>query len=645
MARTRGASSLRSSLVAPIAAITLLLSLGLTGIGYWTGNAIVHVMSDRMMEQIAESIRVHVGQMMDAPSRTLRRVVNTLARHGTSLDDPHPLAKELYAMLDDEPNIDWLYFSNEAGGIVSTGRLGNGTRVILLSDDFRPGVLREYDASSDGERKELRKSGNYFDARQKSWYKLAKETREPTWTEPYIGSVEPILGISLAAPARGKTPDFAGVIGIDLILKEMSDYMRGLRVGNTGRAFLIDASGQLIASSGGVMPTTVDAHGQEQHLHARDAGDWVVRTSALHLDRHPETVERSRTSGMQFFSYDDAGLGRVFGAIIPFQASGGISWLIVSALPASDFLGPGRNATYLSLAVAALVIVASLAVGFWAVGRALRPMQALIKAAHAIGGGQWLEVPETNRRDEIGALARTLSDTSRSIQELLRRVRDDAAAREQALVLDLIERKEAEKRQQRLLNELNHRVKNTLAIVRAIATQTYGTAETPEAFLDSFEARLLALSQAHDLLTQSAWQGASLRDMVSQELAPHADGTGSRFVLNGSDVHLGPHAVVTLGMVFHELATNAAKYGALSVPGGHVEVAWTLDTAAAGRRLRVEWWETGGPPVTPRRRRGFGSRLIERGLARDLSGEVRLDFPPEGVRCVMDLPLEEVFGR
>ena len=192
-----------------------------------------------------------------------------------------------------------------------------------------------------------------------------------------------------------------------------------------------------------------------------------------------------------------------------------------------------------------------------------------------------------------------------------------------AFVLDLTEGKEAEERQKVLLDELNHRVKNTLATVMAISAQTFRTATSPEAFREAFEGRLLALSQTHNLLNRSCWTGVSLRDILMQELAPYASQEGGRFLLDGEDLKLGPVVAVTLGMAFHELTTNAAKHGALSVSGGKVLVAWR--TSSPGR-LHLEWQEMGGPPVSQPRRRGYGSRLLEQMLTGTLGGEVRLEF-------------------
>jgi PAS domain S-box-containing protein len=207
-----------------------------------------------------------------------------------------------------------------------------------------------------------------------------------------------------------------------------------------------------------------------------------------------------------------------------------------------------------------------------------------------------------------------------------------------AFVLDLTERKQAEHRQKVLVEELNHRVKNTLATVSSIAAQTLRTTESPQAFEDAFQGRLVALSKTHNLLNRTFWTGVSLRALVEDELAPFAASEG-RVELSGDDVVLGPIAAVTLGMAFHELAANAAKYGAFSAPGGGVQVSWR--PCGAGR-LHLEWLETGGPPVSPPRRRGFGSRMIERALAVELRGKVQLDFQPQGLRCTMDMALDHV---
>jgi PAS domain S-box-containing protein len=201
------------------------------------------------------------------------------------------------------------------------------------------------------------------------------------------------------------------------------------------------------------------------------------------------------------------------------------------------------------------------------------------------------------------------------------------------VVLDVTERKRAESRQDLLINELNHRVKNTLATVQSLARQTFRGSTSGDGASRAFEERLLALSRANDLLTRRSWTGASLGEVVDQALAPYAESGTDRVVITGPKVVLPPNMSVSLALALGELCTNAAKYGALSVPTGRVLIDWSIDPQAS--QLKLTWTERGGPTVRMPERRGFGSLLIERLLAQDLNGKVCLAFDPEGVTCTV----------
>ncbi|MBY8828563.1 PAS domain-containing protein [Hephaestia mangrovi] len=198
---------------------------------------------------------------------------------------------------------------------------------------------------------------------------------------------------------------------------------------------------------------------------------------------------------------------------------------------------------------------------------------------------------------------------------------------------DITQRKQWERRQRLLINELNHRVKNTLAIIQSIAHQSFRAGVDPLVARAGFESRLAALSAAHNLLTEQNWEAASLRQVVADALA--AVPQQQRIAIDGPDLSLAPKTAVSLAMALHELGTNAMKYGALSNDSGTVAIRWSTDD----ERLRLEWRETGGPSVSPPSRRGFGSRMIERGLAAELSGTVTIDFAPAGLICTVDAPL------
>ena len=194
----------------------------------------------------------------------------------------------------------------------------------------------------------------------------------------------------------------------------------------------------------------------------------------------------------------------------------------------------------------------------------------------------------------------------------------------------------AAQRQKLMIDELNHRVKNTLATVQSIAMQTARSHADPQTFAQSFQARLVALSHTHDLLTRSHWEGADLRAVLQHETEAHG---AIRLVPNGPPVALTPAAALSMGMIFHELATNAAKYGALSSGDGRVFVDWAVANHEQPR-LSLVWREVGGPPVAPPERKGFGSRLIERNVHHDLAGQVDLSYGRDGFTADFTIPLD-----
>lgn len=207
------------------------------------------------------------------------------------------------------------------------------------------------------------------------------------------------------------------------------------------------------------------------------------------------------------------------------------------------------------------------------------------------------------------------------------------------MLVDISERQQAEQRRQLLVRELNHRVKNTLATVQSIAAQSFRSEGRTPAH-QRFEGRLITLSRAHDVLTRESWEGAELHDMARQATVALGADDDSRIEIEGPVLRLRPKMALSLAMALHELGTNAAKYGALSAEGGRVRVSWEVAGQDGTRRLRLCWRESGGPPVAPPRAKGFGSRLIERGLASELRAKVRLDFPPQGVECEIEAPLD-----
>lgn len=204
---------------------------------------------------------------------------------------------------------------------------------------------------------------------------------------------------------------------------------------------------------------------------------------------------------------------------------------------------------------------------------------------------------------------------------------------------DVTARRKAEEHLRLVINELNHRVKNMLAMMHAIAAQTFRRSDDLAAAHANFSARIKALADASDLLTGERWVGVSLKDTAEKVLRPYHADAPQRRVIRGSDVQLTPKTAISFSMALHELATNATKYGAWSGANGTVTVEWDVVRNGSADRLRFEWRESGGPTVIPPQSKGFGSRLVERGLAAELGGETRLDFQPDGVVFRIDAPL------
>ena len=211
------------------------------------------------------------------------------------------------------------------------------------------------------------------------------------------------------------------------------------------------------------------------------------------------------------------------------------------------------------------------------------------------------------------------------------------------MLVDISERKRAEARQAELTAELNHRVKNTLAIVQSIASQTARSSASLEDFLGEFEGRLMALGRAHDLLTLRRWEGADLGEVLRQELAPFGAEETGPIQLDGPELTLKPAAATGLAMAFHELATNAARHGCLSAPEGRVTLSWRpIQTGDGTSAVLLEWTESGGPPITPSLARGFGLRLVERTVAGDLNGTCDLELEPSGLRWRLVIPTADL---
>ena len=210
--------------------------------------------------------------------------------------------------------------------------------------------------------------------------------------------------------------------------------------------------------------------------------------------------------------------------------------------------------------------------------------------------------------------------------------------------VDVTERKEGEAHLRLLLRELTHRSKNLLAVIQAMARQTARHTGSIEIFLTQFSARLQALAASHDLLVRESWYGASLGELIRSQLGGYLDGSSNQVSIDGPAIALKPEAAQNLGLALHELAVNAAKFGALSVPTGRVSITWIRRESTGGSAIELDWRERLGPKVKARRKKGFGTVVIERNLARALDAEINMDFDPDGLHCHIVIPASQVLA-
>jgi PAS domain S-box-containing protein len=243
------------------------------------------------------------------------------------------------------------------------------------------------------------------------------------------------------------------------------------------------------------------------------------------------------------------------------------------------------------------------------------PYDIVHRVRRTTGEVRWIRSRAYPRRNERGAIVRWYGTTE-----------------------DIHEQKLGEEHLKLMVLELNHRVKNNLATVQAIAVQSLRGTEAPAAAREAFLQRITALAAAHDILTREQWEGVGVADIAEGVLGA-LDGASARVRLEGPEIRLEPKTALALSMAFHELGTNALKYGALSTPDGQVSLDWRIATTPDAT-LELSWAESGGPTVVAPERRGFGSRLLERGLAAELRGEVTVRYEPGGVRCTIRTPLD-----
>lgn len=301
-------------------------------------------------------------------------------------------------------------------------------------------------------------------------------------------------------------------------------------------------------------------------------------------------------------------------ALMVYRKSGVTDWQVTTIVPVSAFEAPLRQSRLFLIVGGAAFLAISLVIAFL-FGRSMtRPMRALSAAAAAVGRGETVE-PLSSPLQEVNNVSEALA----------------AAARQ---------RNKSEQHNKLLMRELAHRAKNQLAVIQAMVGRTAEASNTIQEFEASLRDRLHGLASSIDVVERQSWQGALLDDLVRAHLEPFIDQDSDRMTLDGPAILLRSDAAQMIGLVLHELATNAAKYGALSSKDGMLHIRWKLDGAEENKRFHMQWQESGGPAVRKPKRRGFGSVVIDRLVARSLNGTVKLDYAKPGLAWELECPAD-----
>lgn len=404
--------------------------------------------------------------------------------------------------------------------------------------------------------------------------------------------------LPLALPIRNDTGVISGVVVGGLDLHWLAARLKEREYGRNNALTVADRNGVILARE--PFP--------EKFVGTRIPAAYLGLVNAF----APGTIEVKSQDGTN----------RILGYYPP--ASNGTGLYISAGISTTDFYADLNRSTYISLAIVFLGVIAAYFLA-WLTSTQLvrRPVNRLVATIKAWQTDDVSARTGMDERDgEFGIVG---SAIDRFMDELV-------AARQ--------ERRLSEKQRELLVGELDHRVKNLLTTVQAVARQTFRDKDLTEEALDIFSKRLAAMSGAHQLLLKDDWQAASLAELVATAIAPFDNPDKTQFRISGPDVLLPSKAALALGMALHELCTNAVKYGALRDPAGLIKITWTDDRnlAATDPEFHFIWSEHDGPPVCPPQRKGFGSRMIQQILANEMGGKVHVEYKPNGIVCEVTVP-------
>ncbi|MEB3357928.1 MAG: ATP-binding protein [Synechococcales bacterium] len=471
----------------------LTLAVGITGwLAFKNGEKAVQDLAHRYQAELSDHIRQELEWAMEVPHK-INRANADLVRQGLlDFTDPQELETYFWHQLQRFGSVNYIYAGNEQGGILGVGRVGDRTYRIFESGDFSAGEYSLYRADEQGDRQERLSIGDEFDARSRPWYEAAVAAKENAWSDVYLYTGEKVLGISASYPLYDAAGNLQGVFATDVMLSQISEFLQNLNVGEMGETFIVERSGDLVASSTGEPPYVTIAPGElQQRRHARASDIPLIQST------HRQLVEQfgslAGITSAHHLTLRVEG-DRYYVAVVPFQDGRGLDWLIVVAVPESDFMGQIRQNTRTTLWLCLGALVIAIGFGSFTTRWITQPITRLSEASRAIADGQFDRRVPVQRGGELGVLADSfnrmaehLEDSFRALeqrnQELEERVAERTAyltVANEKLQREIEERKQMEQSLRLLLRAVSHDLRNpvtgTLLVLNGLLSQSTASA-------------------------------------------------------------------------------------------------------------------------------------------------------------------------
>lgn len=643
--------SCRTVLTSTLVGLQVAALLAVLALTYFASQNVLLSYAEQLTERVAHDTTTFTENFLNPADDAAALSQRLAERAVVSTDNRAILTRYFYEVLRARSDFAGIFYGEADGSFVYVSRddtvEGATYRTKWIETDPVRSVQLDYFDEEFRRVSRRKDEADTYDPRSRPWYVKAAEQNEVVWTEPYIFFSSQRPGITVATPVLGDDGmTMRGAVGIDIEIGALSKFLDGLEVGQNGSAAIVSQSGDVIAHREASAILAPDGKGGQRFAKVAEIGDPALVQAVSSLPGGLESVAPGETRLTRFQTLDENWRGavrRLAGSRTP--------WVVVTYLPESDILGPIQRVRDIGLVVVAIVAALTAIFSAFLAGALTKPIKALAAQASHISKGRFDDTPLPSMR------MKELADTGRAMRRATSWLRDykrenealTGQLREAGRVLERRveerteqlahanrELEEANRNTNMLAHELDHRVKNLFAITSSLVSLAASHATTPQEVAEEARGRINALARAH-ADTQGATE-SQLAAIVKSVLEPYAGTDDFRINVAGDPLTVSRSNVTPIGLILYELATNAAKYGALGHPGGGVDVTW--ERAASGV-VTLVWAERSNTPAvdgdgTVTEPGGFGSIMLE-AMAHRLHATVEREMTSGGLRVTLTI--------